>query len=112
MTEQTPMTRARAQTPAVPDDVDAPGVEKASGVVELPHHIRWSGPSRHYDLADRHDRARVYEQVLREGNEDDVRRFIGIDDLIDLWDEIVLPRHVRQAWADWLERHRGISLPC
>ena len=43
----------------------------------------------------------VYEQVLREGNEDDIRRFIRVDDLIDMWDELVLPRHVRRAWVDW-----------
>lgn len=51
----------------------------------------------------------MYEQVLRKGNDDDVRRFIRADDLIDMWDELVLPRHVRQAWADWLELHRGVS---
>ncbi len=66
----------------------------------------------HYDLTDRQQRARVYEQVLREGNDDDVRRFIRADDLIEMWDELVLPRHVRQAWADWLELHRGVSLSC
>lgn len=106
------MTRATAQVPAVPDDLDTADVERASGVVELPLHIRWSGPARHYDLADRQQRARVYEQVLREGNDDDVRRFIRADELIDLWDVLVLPRHVRQARADWLKRHRGVSLPC
>ncbi len=106
------MTRATAQVPAVPDDLDTADVERASGVVELPLHIRWSGPARYYDLADRQQRARVYEQVLREGNDDDVRRYIRADELIDLWDELVLPRHVRQAWADWLQRHRGVSLPC
>ncbi len=105
-------TRALAQTPAVPEDLDATDTEKASGLVELPLHVRWSGPSRVYDLGDRKDRARVYEQVLREGNDDDVRRFIRVDDLIELWDELVLPRHVRRAWADWLERHRGVSVPC
>jgi hypothetical protein len=96
----------------VPDDLDSADVEKVSGVVELPLHIRWSGPPRHYDLTDRQQRARVYEQVLREGNDEDVRRFIRADDLIDMWDELVLPRHVRQAWADWLELHRGVSLSC
>ncbi len=106
------LTRATAQVPAVPDDLDTVDVEKVSGVVELPLHIRWSGPPRRYDLADRQQRARVYEQVLREGNEDDVRRFIGVDELIDLWDDLVLPRHVRRAWADWLQRHRGVSLSC
>jgi hypothetical protein len=106
------VTRATAQVPAVPDDLETAAVEKASGVVELPLHIRWSGPPRSYDLSDRQQRARVYEQVLREGNEDDVRRFIRADELINLWDELVLPRHVCRAWADWLERHRGVSLSC
>ena len=105
------LTRATAQVPAVPHDLDIADVEKVSGVVELPLHIRWSGPPRRYDLADR-QRARVYEQVLREGNEDDVRRFIRADELIDLWGELVLPRHVRRAWADWLKRRRGVSLSC
>lgn len=94
------LTRATAQVPAVPDDLDAVGSEKVTGVVELPLHIRWSGPPRRYDLADRQQRARVYEQVLREGNEDDVRRFIRADELVDLWDELVLSRNVRRAWAD------------
>lgn len=106
------VTRATAQAPALPEDLDTATVERLTGVVELPLHIRWSGPSRTYDLADRQDRARVYEQVLREGNDDDVRRFIEVDDLIDLWDDLVLPRHVRSAWADWLQHHRGVSLPC
>ena len=53
------LTRAIAQVPAVPDDVDSIDVEKASGVVELPLHIRWSGPPRQYDLADRQQRASV-----------------------------------------------------
>lgn len=106
------VTRATAQVPALPDDLDSADVEKVDGVVELPLHIRWSGPPRRYDLTDRQQRARVYEQVLREGNDDDVRRFIRADDLIDMWDEMVLPRHVRQAWADWLELHRGVSLSC
>ena len=106
------VTRATAQAPAVPDNLDTSDVEQVAGAVELPLHIRWSGPPRVYDLADRQDRARVYEQVLREGNEDDVRRFIRVDDLVDLWDELVLPRHVRRGWADWLERHRGLSVSC
>ena len=104
--------RTTAQAPAIPDDVEAPPVDKAVGVVELPVHIRWSGPPRRYDLGVRRDRARVYEQVLREGNDDDVKRFIQVDDLIDLWDELVVPRHVRRAWADWLLVHRGVSLSC
>jgi hypothetical protein len=59
-----------------------------------------------YDLDDRVDRARVYEQVLREGTEEDVRFYVDPDQLLDLWDELVLPPPVRQAWAPWIEEHR------
>lgn len=72
----------------------------------LPIHIRWSGPELVYDLDDRADRIRVYEQVLREGTEDDVRFYVRPSELLALWDELVLPPVVRSAWAAWLSRHR------
>lgn len=90
---------------AVPDDLSS-SMPKASGRVELPLHIRWSGPAVSYDLDDRADRARVYEQVLREGTEDDVRFYVDAGKLLELWDELVLPPAVRLAWTAWLERYR------
>lgn len=95
-----------ARPVAVPEDLDDPSVVKATGRVELPLNIRWSGPPITYDLTDRTDRARVYEQVLREGIEDDVRFYIDADQLVELWDELVLPPSVRTAWEDWFRRHR------
>jgi hypothetical protein len=53
--------------PEIPDDVDDPTVEKARGVVTLPRRINWSRTDPTYDLTDRRQRIRVYEQVLREG---------------------------------------------
>ena len=52
------------------------------------------------------DRARVYEQVLGEGTDDDVRYYVDADQLRELFDELVLPPPVRRAWARWLRRHR------
>lgn len=101
-----------ARPVAVPDDVDGPGLVKARGRVELPLRVRWSGPPKVYDLTDARDRLRVYEQVVREGTNEDVRRFIEVDLLVELWDDLVLPPHVRQAWALWLGARRGISLAC
>jgi len=95
---------------AVPDDVDDPRHVKAAGVVQLPTNVRWSGPPKTYDLDDPVDLARVYEQVLREGTDDDVRRFIDVDVLEKLWDTIVVPARVRIAWAEWFRRHRGVDL--
>ncbi len=82
---------------AVPNDVDDPSIPKATGRVVLPGHIRWSGRAD-YDLSDRRDRISAYEQALTEGTTADVRHFIDVDQLVDLWDELVLSPHVRAAW--------------
>jgi hypothetical protein len=95
-----------ARPVAVPEDLDNPTLPKAAGRVELPFHIRWSGPATSYDLDDPSDRARVYEQVLREGTEGDIRYYVDAEQLRELWDELVLPPPVRQAWTSWIERHR------
>lgn len=77
--------------------------------VVLPLHLKWSGP-REYDLSDPAELRRVYEIVLREGRARDVRQFIDPDKLLTLWDELVLPDHVRAAWADYFLLKRGIAL--
>ena len=96
-----------ARPVAIPDDFGANRVAER-GLVVLP----MRGSPRSYDLANRQDRILVYEQVLAEGTADDVRRFVDPDDLVGLWPELVLPRHVRRAWAEWLEQRRGITVPC
>jgi len=96
--------------PEIPDDVDDPTVEKARGVVTLPRRINWSRTDPTYDLADRRQRIRVYEQVLREGTAADVRYYIDVDALIDLWDDLVLPPAVSSSWIDWLARHRNVTV--
>lgn len=53
---------------------------------------------RRYDLRDPRRRARVYEIVLREGGPQDVLAYIDGVLLVDLWDELVVPRAVRTAW--------------
>ena len=104
-------TRTRSLGPAtrpvaLPKDLDDRSLSKATGRVELPPHIRWSGPPITYDLRKRADRARVYKQVQREGTEDDVRFYVDPEELLELWDELVLPPAVRRAWRDWIVRHR------
>ncbi len=100
---RTPELGPAARPVAVPDDLDAPSLHKATGRVELPSHIHWSGPPVTYDMADRADRMRVYEQVLREGTEDDVRFYVDAAELAEVFDELVLPPAVRHAWAQRLQ---------
>lgn len=75
-------------------------VDRALAVVELPLHLNWSDRGWRFDLRDRRQRARVYEIVLREGGPDDVLSYIDGVLLVDLWDELVLPRAIRSAWQD------------
>lgn len=96
--------------PEIPDDVDDPGVQKARGVVTLPLRVNWSDADPTYDLNDPDDRAAVYTQVLREGTAEDVRYYIDVDQLIEMWEDLVLPPAVSRAWIDWLATHRGVAL--
>lgn len=81
--------------------------ERALATVKLPLSVNWSEPGRVFRLSDRGDRARVYETVLREGNEEEFGRFVDGALLVDLWDDIVLPRAVRAAWAPLIDPIRG-----
>lgn len=74
-------------------------IEQALATVGLPLSLNWSEPGRRFDLADRSDRARAYEIVLREGQAPDLLTYVDGALLVDLWNELVLPRDVRAAWA-------------
>ena len=96
---------ARVRPVAVPDDLgeSAP----VAGMVELPLSIRWSGSSIEFDMSNPRHLCSVYEQVLREGTEADVRRYVRASVLAEVWDELFLPVYVRDAWTDWFARRRA-----
>ena len=81
---------------------------EALASVELPLTLNWSQPGRVFRLSDRGDRARVYEFVLREGSDGDALAYIDGALLVDLWDELVLPRAVRAAWSPLIDQVRGV----
>jgi hypothetical protein len=41
----------------------------------------------------------VYEIVLQEGTPADILTYVDGVLLVDLWEDLVLPRNVRSAWA-------------
>lgn len=75
----------------------------AMATVALPLSLNWSEPDRTFDLRDRHDRARCYEIVLREGKPDDFTRFVDGVLLVDMWPELVLPRAIKSTWMSLIE---------
>jgi transcriptional regulator with XRE-family HTH domain len=82
---------------------------QALATVELPLTLNWSQLGRKFRLIDRGERARVYELVLREGAAADVLRYIDGTLLVDLWEELVLPRAVRAAWLPLIDQIRDAS---
>ncbi|MFP5580245.1 MAG: helix-turn-helix domain-containing protein [Acidimicrobiia bacterium] len=85
---------------------DLPALE-ALRRLEMPLHLDWSRPTRAVDLADRRQRARAYEVVLREGRPVDIESIVDGALLVDLWDELVLPRRLRSAWAPLVDAAVG-----
>lgn len=81
----------------------------AESRVTLPLHLKWSGPTE-YDLSDVDQQRYVYEIVLREGGESDIRQFIDPDALLEMWDDLVIPIHVRTAWRNWFRMKRGVEV--
>lgn len=90
---------ARGRVVLVPSLLPRLTAERALAVVTLPLHLNWSEPQRRFDLRDWRQRARVYEIVLREGGSEDILAYVDGVLLAELWDELVLPRDVRAAWA-------------
>lgn len=102
----TTRTGLRGESYVVPDRLWRLDLPEAFASVVLPGHLHWSGPSRAYDLADRVDRARVYEIVLREGVGSDLLTYIDGALLVDLWADLILPPALRAVWAPLMARYR------
>ncbi len=99
----------RGRTLDVPTALPRLALTKALAVVVLPVELNWSDPGRHFDLADRAQRARVYEIVLREGTSEDVLAYVDGALLVDLWAELVLPHDIRAVWEPLIASARGMT---
>lgn len=104
-----PVVSGRGRVYQVPDQLPSLPPHRALATVELPLSVNWSQAGREYRLKDRSDRARVYEAVLREGGPEDVLAYIDGVLLVDLWDELLLPRDLRAAWAPLISKLAAAS---
>ena len=95
----TQQTSSHGKPTWTPNRLPRLDVTHALATVELPLHLNWSAPGRIFDLRSRADRARLYEIVLQEGTPADILAYVDGALLVDLWDDLVLPRAVRSAWA-------------
>ena len=100
---------ARGRWTWVPDHLPRLDTADAFALVQLPLHLNWSAPERVFDLGSRADRARVYEVVLQEGRPVDILAYVDGALLVDLWEDMVLPRAIRSAWAPVINASRGMA---
>lgn len=80
----------------------------ASGVVVLPGWLDWS-PQRSYNLSDPAALRVMYEQVIQEGREQDLRAFLNAKLLARVWPELILPVRVRRLWEARFARLRDLA---
>jgi transcriptional regulator with XRE-family HTH domain len=100
---------SRGRTVWVPDHLPRLELDRAFAWVVLPLHLNWTAPDRSFDLGSRADRARLYEIVLREGQPEDILGYVDGALLVDLWDELVLPRAVRASWQSVVQATRDVA---
>src|SRR6266480_481099 len=71
----------------------------ASGPVELPQRLFWSGPGRLFDLSDPDEALEMYESVFDAArSEADLTEYVNGELLARLWPELALAPRVRCAW--------------
>lgn len=95
------------RTAAVPDRLPDLPAREAVRRLAMPLHLDWSRPGRAVDLSDRRQRARAYEVVLREGRPEDIESIVDGALLVDLWDDLVLPRQLRTVWQPLIDEAVG-----
>ncbi|MGD9752561.1 MAG: helix-turn-helix domain-containing protein [Acidimicrobiia bacterium] len=92
---------------AVPSRLWRLSVRQAVRVLTPGLELWWSGPARSFDLADRADRLRAYEVVLREGTPEAIEAVVDGALLIDGWADLVLPAELRRAWQPLIDAAMG-----
>jgi len=98
------MNYANIRPYAVPETLErltGPG----SGTVVLPGWLDWS-PRRSYDLSDPAALRLMYEQVIQEGRETDLKAYLNVDLLVQVWPELILPARAREMWESRFARLR------
>lgn len=93
----------RGRTASIPNCLPDLAPHDGLRTFTMPLHLDWSRPGPDVRLADRRERARAYEIVLREGTPADIESIGDGSLLVDLWDELVLPRSLRSAWQPLID---------
>lgn len=81
-------------------------VFRPRGQLTLPTRLDWSPRSGPRDFRDPDQRAGAYALVLNEGTPADIRVWVDLDDLADLWPNVPVSRHLREPVGDLIDELR------
>ena len=80
------------------------------GVVELCHSVLWAPGDGRVDLDEPGGVGIAYRAVLSEGTVADHTAVLNRARLIEVWDELLLPRRVRELWEERFPELRRASV--
>ncbi len=80
---------------------------RATATVTLPYSVYWSGGDASFDLSDERDRQLAYRILLTEAPPDVMVGFLDGGLLSEMWDRVLLPPDVREAWQPVIDDYRG-----
>ena len=75
--------------------------------IQFPISVYWSEPGRTFDLSEHADRMYAYQILIQEGRPEN---FLSVMDgtlLLDMWEELFLPRDIRPTWEPIVARTRN-----
>jgi hypothetical protein len=81
--------------------------DRATATVRLPHSVHWSGGDGSFDLSDDRDRQLAYRIILTEATPEVMVDFLDGDRLVQMWDSMLLPPDVREAWQPVVDDYRS-----
>ncbi len=80
--------------PASLEDLRGP----CSGLIELPHHVRWLDDRFGVDVGVLGRRVMAYQALLSEATVEEQQRFLNAELLIETWPQLRMDRRVRELW--------------
>ena len=83
----------------VPNGLPQQPPHRALARVEFPPTVFWSPAGKVFDLSDRGTRISAYKVLLQEGRPDDMLASLDGTLLIEMWDDLFIPRDIRALWA-------------
>ena len=80
-----------------------------SGLIDLPHGVRWQDDRLVVDVSNEGWRRMAYQALLAEGFVDEQRELLNRERLIEIWPVLHMDRRVRELWEGRFSELRAVT---